>query len=648
MIALLGLGGSLGLWTATAAPEGDAVPLLDLDVTAEQQARDLLDAPRRVEPSLAISQSSIDQAAMQQQGARVVTDALRYQPGTWTERRGRKVKAFTSYRGQYYPHPDFAWNSVWLPEFHEMPYLTPITALERIDITRSAASLFMGVSGDAGVIDLIPRAPRGPAHVMLRAASHGTGELAFFAPWRGPSGGVALAGGYFHTDGPSGRHAHENLLHGMVSGAWQPTPTAQVSLQVLGLRSDRELMRARPPAGRRLQETQERYDPFQALLVGLRADLDHADAAGTSLGLVGAWRDNDFVNEGPGGHVAMREKDYSLTLDLTHTRPLSDANRLRLGAVYNHYAAPEGKRFIEGRRVDYDTLALSIGNEHLFGPVLVDGGIRVSRRYLRDYAGFSVDGSSRGLENVEAIRGEWERPRVRAAAGARWFVTPAFESFVHAGIDRIEPRAGTLDVNMESPDAETRFNGELGLRHTTRAGMIAEWTSFAVHRRKGLLLDGSTALTPAGQELERYRNQDLRQLGAEAGIRDVPVMAGMTAFASITYVRSEAKEEAQGYRRFIEIPQWIGAAGLETQHGPWAANVYLEAVSRYRSRRFAGDGEFHPLGDFVDVQARLARRLTDLARLTLTVENVLDDAYSTVVGYPDTGRRYGVQLDLAW
>ena len=617
----------------------------EMEVTAEGRLREIFEQPRVVQPSLEISQSIVTWEEMERQGARVLSEAVRYQPGLWSETRGRKVKEFISFRGQVYPYPDYAWNGLWLPEFHEMPYLFPAIALERVEVIRSSASLFMGITGDVGVFNLVPRAPEGPARMMLRGGSYGTAEAAVFAPLSSDPGGLAAAAGYYHTDGPSGRHAEENLLHGMLTGEHAIGDNAVISYQFLGLQSDRELMQAKPPAGQRLQTTQERYEPFQAVLSGVRLNVAHDDDAVTSAGIGAAYRYNDFINEGAGGHVSMREKDYSITMDVTHARLLTDANRLRIGAVYNHYAAPDGKRFIEGRRVDYDTMALIVSDEHQIGNVLLDAGVRVSRRYLRDYAGFSVGGSSRGLEGVDGVKNEWEKPVVRMTAGARWMATAQYEVFTHGGVDRIRPRSGTLDVNLEEPDNETRLNGELGMRYSLVNGAVLESTAFAVLRNDGLVLDGATEFTPAGREMELYRNQDLRQTGIEAGVRQVPVLPGTRLFANIVYIQSDAKDDNGSYSRNIEIPQLIASAGIDADIGANRLGAYVKHVSDYKSRRFAGDGEYHPLGDFTDLRVRLTRFFSDNLSITASIDNLLDDEYSTTVGYPDTGIKYWIQLD---
>ncbi len=75
--------------------------------------------------------------------------------------------------------------------------------------------------------------------------------------------------------------------------------------------------------------------------------------------------------------------------------------------------------------------------------------------------------------------------------------------------------------------------------------------------------------------------------------------------------------------------------------------VLAKYVSDFENNRFAGDGEFHPLGDYVNVDVTVGYRFgpEKNTRVYGAVRNALDDEYSTVVGYPDYGVRYyaGVQ-----
>ena len=74
-------------------------------------------------------------------------------------------------------------------------------------------------------------------------------------------------------------------------------------------------------------------------------------------------------------------------------------------------------------------------------------------------------------------------------------------------------------------------------------------------------------------------------------------------------------------------------------------------MSEYENTRFAAPGSDPvPLGDYstlnVNIGYRFGRR--NSTRLYLKIDNVTDREFSTVVGYPDFGRRFyaGVQHTL--
>ena len=99
----------------------------------------------------------MDREAIGRRGAATVIEALEQVPGAWVETRGRKVKQFFSVRGQKYPYPEYSVDGAWQREFHELPYFFSAAEVERIKVVRSSAALLKGLSGLAGVVDIVPR-----------------------------------------------------------------------------------------------------------------------------------------------------------------------------------------------------------------------------------------------------------------------------------------------------------------------------------------------------------------------------------------------------------------------------------------------------------------------------------------------------------
>ena len=120
-------------------------------------------------------------------------------------------------------------------------------------------------------------------------------------------------------------------------------------------------------------------------------------------------------------------------------------------------------------------------------------------------------------------------------------------------------------------------------------------------------------------------------------------------FGNLTWMRSQEKRDGT-YETYREVPSVISTAGLQAEVGRWDASLRVKHVDAYENFRFAQGGTYQPLGDYWDmtliggVQLGRDRNI----RLYALVENVLDDAYSTVVGWNDPGRRYRAGLEATF
>ncbi|GAF99805.1 unnamed protein product, partial [marine sediment metagenome] len=104
----------------------------DVDITVlGHRWEDLFENPNLESPGLGLSESVIDGPTMERQNAHTVSEAQRYVPGAWTERRGRKVKEFVAIRGQKYPYPEYSIDGAWQREFHETTYFFDSANVDR-------------------------------------------------------------------------------------------------------------------------------------------------------------------------------------------------------------------------------------------------------------------------------------------------------------------------------------------------------------------------------------------------------------------------------------------------------------------------------------------------------------------------------------
>jgi outer membrane receptor protein involved in Fe transport len=619
-----------------------------------KRLRDLVGEPLSESPGLELSTSVIEQAEIERQGAKTLIDALEYIPGAWVETRGRKVKQFFSTRGQKYPYPEYAVDGAWQREFHEMPYFFSASNVERIQVIRSSAALLMGLSGLAGVINIVPKEYEEPE--TSGEIEYGTFDSYRFHLSHGATAGTvsyALNAGSDHTEGPEGRNSAEDITNFLGSLRWRPVDSLSIKANLFHLYGERELTQAEPPATLRLQEALERFDPLQSTLFSVKTYFRPSDRASTELMLHYIDRDHTFVSATEIPHVSTREWDYEWGMNLVQALGLSQNNILRVGGLYNHWIAPNGKRFYVGRRTDLETYSAVMVDEHRFGRMILDGGLRWAKTYINDYGAFNINGSSRGFGDVVPVEDEWEPSIFNGSVGAAYYLSSVLSLHLNLASGYIQPRVGTLDVNLEEPKNERRVKLDLGVRAAQEGIGQISLVGFLTQQTDAIVLSGKTE-EMNGRVMELYINRDQDQIGAELEAKAEPLLNVVQPFINVTAMRSRAESEGE-MERNKELPQFIINGGLYASRSRFDVSVFWKYVSSYESTRFvaAKSGEApvpQPLGDFHVLNATAGWSLggRHRARIYVEVKNLTDRKFSTVVGYPDFGRRFTLGLRQAF
>jgi outer membrane cobalamin receptor len=617
-------------------------------VVKGERARDVLAEPLSESPGLELSTTIVNEAQIERQGAETVIEALEYVPGAWVETRGRKVKQFFSVRGQKYPYPEYAIDGAWQREFHETPYFFSASNIERIEVIRSSAALLKGLSGLVGIVNIIPKKYEKPE--TSAEMEYGTFDTYRFHLAHGASAGkvsYAVNAGSDHTDGPEGRNGAEGVTNFLGSAGWDPAENLSFKANLFHLYGKRELIRAEsPPAAEQYATTSERFDPLETTLANMRAYFRPNSRASTELLLHYIDRDHNFLSEPGDPHKATREWDYEWGANLTQAISLSDSNTLRVGGLYNHWIAPNGKRFYVGNRNDLETISGVAVDEHHFGPLIADAGLRWVRTYINDYAAFNIGGSAKGLKNVTPVKDQWEPSIFNGSVGAAYYFPRILSLHLNLASGYIQPREGTLTVDLEDPENERRTKLDLGVRAARRDIGQLSVTGFLTQQDNAIVLSGKTEEMD-GRIMELYLNRDQDQLGVEVEARTAPLLESIEPFLNITAMRLRAESDGEMVSN-EEQPELIMSGGVYASRMGFDLNVLWKYVSSYESTRFAAGSppSPQPLGDFHSLNATVGYSFGQKhrARVYLEIENLLDEDFSTMVGYPDLGRRFAVGL----
>jgi outer membrane receptor protein involved in Fe transport len=604
-----------------------------------------MDNPQLESASLQTSISKIDRIQIEQQGAKTVMDSLNYVPGAWTETRGRKEKQLFSVRGQRYPYPEYAIDGALLREFYEAPYFLSAEDVERIEVVRSSATLLSGISGLAGIINIVPReyerretrwlAEYGSMNSYRLHVSHGQkiGALSY---------GLGLGGS--HTDGPDGRHGSEKRLNLSANAKWDPANSLTIRAAVFYTRGERELVQAEPPAAAQYRTALQRYDPVDETAGNIKILYKPASWASTQFSIGYSNRRNMFVAETNGVSQNTRDYDHELNLNFIQSLALSKRNVLRAGVNYNHWIAPYGKRFYSGRRTDLETYSLAIVDEYGIGRLLLDGGLRYQRTYVNEYGAFNIGGTSTAFKKVPSVMNQWEPAQPSGSVGAAYYLTNRLSLRANFLAGVIEPRRGTLAVNLAEPLKEHRKMWDIGIRMTE--GRIGEFSvaGFFINQKDAIVLSGLTK-TINGQIMELYENRDQDSKGMEFEFRSRPLFEDVNVFFNITAMNPRVRSNGV-MSSDPEIPQAIASAGILGKKKGFDCNIFWKYISAYESGRFADPPVLQPLGGFHAVNMTIGRALggREKIRVYLDVINIGDSKHSTVVGYPDYGRRINLGI----
>ena len=619
-------------------------------VEAPRVNRDLIQTPMVESASLDIATSVVEEETIRLQNAATLVEAMDYSTGIFTEQRGRKEKTLTSFRGQIYPYPDFALNGVWQRSFWEVPSFLPAAAIGRIEVLRSGGAILVGPnSGLVGAINIVPRRFQEDTTLFnVEGGSYGTLNSSVIHGDRFEHGDYTVGVSHQSTGGPKGENAAQQFDSVFGTTGWDLSDNVHLEFMGYYMTGYRELRRVNALGTLKSQKTTESFDPCTAYGGILRTLVKHDDDSSTEFDLGYAYRGADFNARTPNPALTVykntqnTETDWEYNAGILHAHKLTDDNTLRAGVQYNHWECPDGKRSFVGNRMDIHTLSGVLMDEQQWDRLTVDAGVRVTRNYYNDYTdqNFNIAGvpmTSRQIEN------EWGVPTVIGTLGAKYQLTKPVALYAHAAAGAVDAPPGAVSLGTNSVQRETRLLLDAGIAIEDRAFGSAKIGGFAVFRQNAILLSTNQI---DGETFNIYENVEVRQYGLESEYQSIQFLNRFKVFGNATLMASEKFVDGE-WTNYREIPNIVAAAGVNAVFGRLDVNVFGKYVSKYENRRFAADGKYHDLGDYVNlnVTAGMTFGRERATRVYVALKNVLNDKYSTVVGYPDYGFQAFVGLE---
>jgi iron complex outermembrane receptor protein len=619
-------------------------------IRARKESRNLLEKPYTEPNSIVPSISRLNSLDIRRQSANNIVQAMNFIPGGLIETRGRQVKQFFSVRGQKYPYPDYAIDGVWQKEFEELPYFFSTSDIEEIEIVRSSAALLTGLSGMAGLINIKTREYTGPEiNTELEYGSYNSLHTHLSNGNKIGNFSYSAGLGYDKTDGPSGKHAKEEMADLFTMVKWQLSEKFYVKANLFYLKGKRELRIAESPADKRYQDMIQNFDPIQAVISNVKMVYRPAEKFSSELQVFYSYRDPSFNDEVK--LTSSNEKDSEWGFNFIQAIAVSKLNILRFGGLYNRWVAPNGKRFYTGKRCDTETFSGVMVDEQRIGRVTLDGGIRWTKTYLNEYGAFNIEGDGALFKNVTPIQDQWEPAILQGSLGASYRANNFFAVYFNSSLGQIKPLEGSLNTDLTAPMNETRYKFDLGIIKTLESTGTITATVFSVLQKNAITLSGNTYLDQVTNIIrELYLNRNQKQFGAEFEIVAPKIFRLVNPFFNFTLMKSSMMADGKMVSN-KENPVFISGGGLYMNKKSIDFNLLCKYVSAFENDRFGNpaDGP-HLLGNFftADISGGYTSKGSVPVRLYLKILNLTGKKYSTVIGYPDFGRMIyaGVQASF--
>ncbi len=605
-----------------------------------------------VQPSAWESSITHIQAAdMQNIGATNIASALKYNVGGNVTEQGRKRKEFYSVRGQM-TNADFAIDGVSMYYFLEGPSALSTSAIDEIEIVRSSNALLYGYSGMNGVVNLKTKtfdkfhtdvaAEYGTFNTLHAELTHG-GKVGNFH--------YLLSATRDQTDGPKNRNAAERAWNFFGKISYSLKDWLNVELQQFYIKSMREFAQvvstAEYPVAIGTQSQIWKYDPLNLSLTQGKIKIKESANATTELRYYyiqnkEEWHNRTYVIAKVKGvqtltstikDVVTQEPSFVNAVGFTQVwKPVSE-NTLRI--VGDYY---KGDMWTNGAQRK-STLSGVILDEHDFGKLSVNAGIKV----LRDYYKYYNPGTA-------LIQNQWQPAYANISAGAAYKLckNTTLNYIFNAGTVPV-PDGSLQQVNgvATTVNNEKRVSMDLGITKQCKEAGDVSLTAFFSNRKNAFQYTGVLYTNTAGTQSEYLQNLDLKSYGVEFEYKSPVVLGFLSGFTNIMWQHTTTATDGTT-TKYLNVPDFIASAGINAQKSGFTFNALGRFVNKYIGNRFivTTPGQMVYVGNYFNLDANLGYTLPKWpVTAYVKIVNAFDVRYATMTpAYPDYGRKFSVGL----
>jgi len=480
--------------------------------------------------------------------------------------------------------------------------------VDRIEITRGTSSVLHGASAVGGLIDIYTPVPQELGTQAFASISYGrfdTIEQQSQMMYRGESGYFVLGNTFRRTDGD--RPNSEFIANTVnVKGVFFLNPEWEVGFRFGQTKADIENPGRLDQVATAPRFTKTTQDPTNAAVT-----LDRRTAKSSSL-LALYWSKNEvdsLVSTGgaPTGFNRFDEDEYGLRAK--HTMLLGTGKTATIGFDAVTY---DDKRSIGGVRTKRNEEFYSPYGAFTwaYGDFLFDGGIRYT-----DSPSYDSD--------------------ISPEIGLVYKVDPSLALRARWGEGYRVPRSPDFIITIINPnlDPEEFWEAEIGLNKTF-SRFIFDIAAWHMQGDNLLVTESTGPLTGA-----LVNTGEFEHWGLESSL-DVVLTDHLTAFVGVAVM---------DIGQITQAPNQTVDFGLEYLKGPFRATLTSRYAADTRDTLPGSlGGGVVKLPDYYVADLHLGYQFTRYAQVFIDIDNITDDDYQTVFGFPQTPRAVfgGIRVDF--
>ncbi|NVN92119.1 MAG: TonB-dependent receptor [Desulfuromonadales bacterium] len=570
--------------------------------------------------------------------------------GTATTYQGRKYMNFLSVRGGDSNSVGVIIDGFYIPSSQSSRILAqfPMDAIESVQIVRDSTSLSLGPIVDLGtsvsapnqgfVIITTRKGTRLDGGVNIDYGSLNTREFQLYHGNKLGNFNYRLTGTINGTDGRSGWYTNQNAASILFNGGYDGE-TLKINTNIFYQHGKRNMEHSFTNT---TNNSYWGYDPMEALWMGITINKLWTPGQVTSFSYShGMLTDTEVMgtstpanNPDKIKYTYTGQSDYADNYHVWHTSTIAN-NTAKIGFQAIKWHEPTGYASWDGKEKEELVLGGYIQDEQrFFGDKLaVDAGVRVDDKYIKH--GTDVNGVARSPQN------QWAAPSIGASVGGAWKIDGIHKLSARVGYSYADVDPFLTPVKNVTLEAEERYKFEVGLEGNYHPAFNPKLTLFCYDINNYKL---STTQGTGTKQVTLYNQANVTRKGIEVS------SSGNLPYGfsyNLNYSHYEFNENTVS----ITSPHDILSLLLSHRYGPFQTNLTLRYVAPYLNNGFTTPVRYVEVGDFtrLDMNASYDYHISRFqGRVVAYVQNMLNDKYQTINGFPDQGTTFGLRLEAGF